>query len=88
MITQRDINNKLFESAMFGNLSEIKHLLTSTLLERNADIHCFDDACLTLACERGNLDIINYLLTSPELTEHAHLHADNYRPFKSLCINT
>jgi hypothetical protein len=88
MTTQREIDNELFSKAMFGNLPEIKRLLTSPTLEIKANIHAFDEACLILACEKGNIEIIQYLLTSPELTEHAHLHAENYQPFKALCINT
>lgn len=87
MNEQYNLNGLLFESAMNGNFSEIKRLLTSPNLDIKADIHFFNDSCLTLACERGELEIIRYLLTSPELEEHAHLHADNYQPFKALCVN-
>jgi hypothetical protein len=87
MPTQYMVNNLLFTSASNGDFSEIKRLLTSSELNIKADIHFFNDSCLVLACERGDTEIVRFLLTSPELTEHAYLHADNYQPFKALCIN-
>jgi hypothetical protein len=72
---EHGLNNALIISCGFGNLEEVKYLLTSPELKIHADAETLIDSALELSCFRGHLDLIKYLLTSPELKKNANLHA-------------
>jgi hypothetical protein len=70
-----DIDDAFIDACQDGNFEEVKYLLNSHDLVKNADIHAYDDLGFRKACARGHLDIARYLLTSPELEEHADMNA-------------
>jgi hypothetical protein len=72
---ENGLNCALMMSCRFGNLDEVRYLLTSPELQIHADAEKFIDSGLELACSGGHLELIKYLLFSPELKKNANLHA-------------
>jgi hypothetical protein len=72
-----ELNSLLLQHCIYGELNNIKYLLTEGLV----DIHSSHDSALKAACIFRHLDVVKYLLTSTDVKEHA----DATEIFKNLC---
>lgn len=61
-MNSHQLNNELFNSSLWGDLEEIKYLLTSPDLKEHADIHAQDDNAFIWAAGSGHLDIVHYFI--------------------------
>lgn len=84
---QDKINQEFLVACSNGDLEQVRHLLTSPILNFRANIHYQDDDGLTRACEHGHIHIVKYLLSSPELKEHIDFTSYNYLGFVIACEN-
>jgi hypothetical protein len=75
--SQEKANELFLKACNDGDFTKVKTLLTSSSLNKHADIHYQKDLGLQFACGKNHKNIISYLLTSPELTEHADVTANN-----------
>ncbi len=73
-VSQVSLNNSLISACNYGNLDEVKFLLTAPKLKLHADIDNNDGLCLAYACMNNHTDIVEYLLTSKELVKNADIH--------------
>lgn len=71
------LHDELMAACRYGDLSQVKYLLTSPELDEHASINVSEkerNSPLTEACWYGQLEVVKYLLTSPELKEKADIH--------------
>ncbi len=84
---QGQLNNAFIGACKDGDLDIVRYLLTSSELEKHADIYARDNSGFQMACLHNHLEVVRYLLTSTELKDHANIHSNEDRGFCWACNN-
>ena len=74
---QTILNEALLIACKKGRTKVVKFLLSSSKIERHADIHYQDDKALIIASQFKNFLVVKFLLTGKQLKRKANIHAYN-----------
>jgi hypothetical protein len=71
---QEELDKAFKNACSKGQLKKVKYLLTSSELNKHANIHSQEGEALIKACRNNHYDVIDYLVNSKELKENLSIH--------------